>query len=412
MNSSEIISQCEQNHGQGRVFFRTDGLQFEERRARLRREYLDGHPATRADRRAAILSASATPGMTREELSAAWGLLEEDTRMVFGHVTETPIGAFAYFTGFEIGESYAVYLRDDVVLGIKATEELVAPHKYELTMRITEEKRGLHHFYPGRDDFLVGSDIDQNRADWDTLHNFLYVIEPVMPLSSKQIEGHLYATCLMESYKLALSDLGFSRSTVTTELCAFVALNLIPYPQQPDLNIWETPPPPRPIKLPAHLLLEDPAKGPPKEWFAEIAAGLPCEAVFFATGDATELVKVERVKDRIFRVTQVPLFVNDVAPYDLVELGWRVGELVPYFKRKVERGGHRVIRAVLKQEPEEDLIEKFIRDHVSDTQSYRRERGVLVFSILTAELKPNAEDWLGYIAEAWIYTDTRGPVDE
>jgi hypothetical protein len=59
---------------QGRIFFRTDGLQFEERRAEMRRTYLETHPEISEEQRRTVLAASATPGMTREELSTAWGL--------------------------------------------------------------------------------------------------------------------------------------------------------------------------------------------------------------------------------------------------------------------------------------------------------------------------------------------------
>src|SRR6185503_20837454 len=101
INSGEIISECLKEYGQGKLFARTDGLQFEPRRAEVRRAYLEAHPETDPQHREAILNAAITPGMTRDEVIAAWGLLEEDTRTSFGHVTEDRWIAFAYFTGLE-----------------------------------------------------------------------------------------------------------------------------------------------------------------------------------------------------------------------------------------------------------------------------------------------------------------------
>ena len=46
INSHEIISECLKQYGKGKLFFRTDGLEFEERRAESRREYLESHPGT------------------------------------------------------------------------------------------------------------------------------------------------------------------------------------------------------------------------------------------------------------------------------------------------------------------------------------------------------------------------------
>src|SRR6185295_13625672 len=107
---------------------------------------------------------------TRQDVTAAWGLLEEDTRTVFGHVTDNRLNAYAYFKGFAVGEPYTLYLRDDTVIGIQRSDELVAPHEDELAMRLAEERDGLHFFYDGADGRLRGSDTDQFRMDWDTMH--------------------------------------------------------------------------------------------------------------------------------------------------------------------------------------------------------------------------------------------------
>lgn len=86
--SQRIIAECRKRHGFGGLFFRTDGLEHEERRAAMRQRLLEANPETAAEHRAAILKTAVTPGMTRGEATAAWGLLEEDTRAAFGHVTE------------------------------------------------------------------------------------------------------------------------------------------------------------------------------------------------------------------------------------------------------------------------------------------------------------------------------------
>src|SRR5437764_6004626 len=132
--SYKIINECRKRHGLGKLFFRTDGLQHEERRAALRERFLEANPHIVADHRAAILKAAVTPGMTRGEATAAWGLLDEDTQNAYGHVTEEGQIAYAYFTGFSVGAPYALYMRDEVVAGIIETEELIAPHEGERDM--------------------------------------------------------------------------------------------------------------------------------------------------------------------------------------------------------------------------------------------------------------------------------------
>lgn len=191
ITSHQITSECLKHYGKDELFSRTDGLQFETRRADLRREYLDAHPGVEPDYRQAILDAAATPGMTRDEVIAAWGLLEEDTRLAFGNVTEDRLAAYAYFNGFTIGARYTLYLKDDVVVGIRETDELVPPHKYELDMRLAEESQGLYFFWDSDDGHVRGSDVDQVHIDWDTLHHHLYRIEPVAGVSTGRIERHM-----------------------------------------------------------------------------------------------------------------------------------------------------------------------------------------------------------------------------
>lgn len=420
--SGDIVLACLQAHGRDEFFFRTDGLQFEERRAKLRREYLEAHPDISEQHRQAILSASATPGMTREELTAAWGLLEEDTRMSFGHVTESSLGTYAYFNGFRVGDPYTIYLHDNLVIGIKPTQELAPPHELELTMRVAEEKRNMRFFYPGRGDFLLGSDIDQHRAGYDVLHNFLYTIEPVLPYSISQIEQHIDAKGLSPEYKLVFSRLGIDPWRATAELRSYVALSLLPFPPAADFNMWDDTVDELSVTRtaneipPALLAPEDPASLPPEEWFAHIADGLPPEGAFPTAlkghgRDATfdegvELLRIERIKGRIFRVHQIPLLAIGVAPYDRVELEWRPNDVTPRFKRLVESGGQRVVRAVIKPEAIEQDLGRFVKDYVEYPQTYHYENGLFAFTILTPRLKDHVQDRLGYMSKSWAYADT------
>jgi hypothetical protein len=41
VNSNQIILECLKEHGKGKLFFRTDGLEFETRRARVREKFLN-----------------------------------------------------------------------------------------------------------------------------------------------------------------------------------------------------------------------------------------------------------------------------------------------------------------------------------------------------------------------------------
>ena len=142
--SYKIIAECRKRHGMGKLFFRTDGLQHEERRAALRERFLEANPDIVTDHRAAILKAAVTPGMTRGEATAAWGLLDEDTQNAYGHVTEESQTAYAYFTGFSVGAPYALYMRDEIVAGVLETEELIAPHERETDMKLAEIALEIH----------------------------------------------------------------------------------------------------------------------------------------------------------------------------------------------------------------------------------------------------------------------------
>ena len=410
-NSSEIIAECLKEYGQGALFPRTDGLQFEARRAAARQQYLESHPQLGPKHRQLILQATVTPGMTREDVIAAWGLLEEDTRIVFGHVTDNRLNAYAYFKGFPIGALYALYLRDDVVIGIRQTDELVQPHEDELAMRLAEENDGLHYFYEGGDGRLRGSDVDQFHIDWDTLHHHLYRVEVVVPASDGRIKRLIEAEGLIKEYEIKLLRQGYESWTAPTELRALAALSLLPYPEvrtvapvsragAPALASGSV------IALPSSSLSsESAALLPPAEWSAYVADGGARVAAFPAIEGAVELLKVEWVRERIFRVDQVPLRVNSVSLYDLVELEWQDGDALARFKQVTERRG-RTIRALMTDSSREDSVRHFAKVHVGDRKEYRYEKPVLAFTIVEPELDELMKEWLSYLPVSWVYTDT------
>ncbi|HEV7474471.1 MAG TPA: DUF4265 domain-containing protein [Pyrinomonadaceae bacterium] len=415
INSSEIIFECLQEHGKGKFFPRTDGLRFEDQRAAMRAAYLESHPRINPEHRQAIEMASATPGMSREEVVAAWGLLDEDTRTVFGHVTDTVLATYAYFSGFRVGPPYTIYLKNDFVLGIRQTDELVAPHELELTMRLAEETEGLHFFYAAKEGRLIGSDVDQVHIDWDTLHHHLYRIESVVPHGFSQIERHLAEKGLLREYELACVRQGFDSWSAPDERRSLIALSILPYPvprwTQSERQAAASAPPQLvnsgPIALPpSELMPENRGNLPPEEWFAHIAGGGQQIAAFLAGDGRIEMLKVERIRECVFRVAQVPLSIDDLAPYDQVEMEWLAGDVIPRFKRIVGRGGHRVIRAVVSDSSREQSIRRFAKLNAVDPKSYRYNEGVLAFTIVKSELDELAKEWLGYLSLTWVYTDT------
>jgi hypothetical protein len=101
----------------------------------------------------------------------------------------------------------------------------------------------------------------------------------------------------------------------------------------------------------------------------------------------------------------VPLRVNGVSLYDLVELEWPAGEVVPRFKQVTERRA-RTIRALMTDPAREDSIRHFAKLHVADRNRYRYEKPVLAFTIVEPELGELMKEWLGYLPVTWVYTDT------
>ncbi len=118
-----IISEARKGYGRGQVFYRTDGLAFEERRAAKRAAYLRDHPETSPEHRELIERGGLTPGMSHGESIAAWGLIEEDLAKVSGRTTaDANYTAYSCYRGFEVGRRYTLYLSGDEVLGIREEE--------------------------------------------------------------------------------------------------------------------------------------------------------------------------------------------------------------------------------------------------------------------------------------------------
>ena len=113
-----IIEACRKRYGQGEVFYRGDGLAFEERRAAKRAAYLRAHPETRPEYRELIERGGLTPGMSHAESIAAWGLIEEDMRDTRGRETADEQHHYTYYYGFNVGRPYVLHLIDSTVVGV------------------------------------------------------------------------------------------------------------------------------------------------------------------------------------------------------------------------------------------------------------------------------------------------------
>jgi hypothetical protein len=399
--SSEIIYECLKEHGKGSLFFRTDGLQFEARRAQLRREYLQTRPETTPQHHEAILKAAVTPGMTKPEVTAAWGLIEEDTRTAFGHVTDDERAAYAYFTGFAVGESYALYFKDDVVLGVQQTEELVPPHERELGMRLAEETRALFYFYDyGDATGLTGCDTDDAHADWNAEHAPPRRREPLAPGSVATFAEHLTEKGLLAEYLSALERSGLDRESLSVAECADVVLKLLPYPPLPQTGEQKTILDDRgnPVKL----------RRPPEEWFWEIARGAPRQVAFDSVDGTVELVRVQWFKGGVFLVSQIPLRVNGISQFDLIKAEWQGGDPIPRFQRVLRNIGYRTVRIVLNNEGWRPYVIEFVTDYVRE-RYFGRQRladDILAFTIPESTLPDECQRELWRLRAEWIYTDT------
>jgi hypothetical protein len=406
ITSGEIIFECLREHGKGELFLRCDGLQFEEERAQLRRDYLESHPEIKESHRRAILEAAVTPGMTKPQVTAAWGLLEEDTRTAFAHVTDDGRAAYAYVTGFSVGESYAVYFKDDVVVGVRQTAELVPPHKHEVTMRDAEETRRLFYFSDGDEDELWGSE-HHFAGNWDP--TLLRRANPrqVFPLSAEEIQQHLRAKGLFAEYELAVRRLGHDYKTASYEVASLAALSVLPYlgrttAQERSVNSLDD----------SSLVFGDQSPTsqliPPEEWFWQVANSGRTQARFPSSDDKSELVSVQWYKGGTFVVNQVPLLVNGVSQFDIVECEWENDDPIPHFKRVVRNIGYRTVRVVLTDAKHLGELAKFATDCVDERYlgRYRLENDILAFTIPESELYEEFRWRLNFISATWLHTDT------
>jgi hypothetical protein len=403
--SSEIISECLKEYGKGSLFFRTDGLQFEERRAELRREYLRSHPETKPEHNQAILEAAVTPGITKPEVTAAWGLLEEDTRTAFGHVTDDGRAAYAYFTGFTVGEGYALYFKDDVVVGVRQAEELVPPHELELEMRVAEEIRGLFYFYNYDDGAgLTGSDFDDDHADWNREYPPRVRRETVGPWSVSMIEQHLNAKGLLPEYLSEVQRLGLDRDSLSVAGCSSVALKVLPYPPLAITDEQGT-------EFDDEGISRTSRAGPftpPEEWFWHVAGGRLRQVAFPSTDGKVELLSVQWIKGGLFLVMQVPLLVDGVSQFDRIEADWHDGDPIPRFKRVVKNIGYRTVRVVLTDAEHREQLARFATDYVTERYlgRYRLEHDVLAFTLPESALPDELRRELRFIRASWLHTDT------
>ncbi len=398
--SSEIISACLKRYGHGELFFRRDGLEFEDRRAAMRQAYLETHRELKDEYQQSIARAAITPGMTKPDVIAAWGLLEEDTRMAFGHVVDDSRAVYAYFTGFTVGERYALYFKDDVVVGVSQTDVLVPPHEQELEMRLTEEYRGLITFYG--DEHLTGTDGHHFDVNWirDSPPFPARWTEPVEPWTVTMIEQHLKAKGLFGEYMATLRRLNPESENFSTAQCSRAALEVLPYP--PLLRAPDDP----------HITLyplepRAATGGPPEEWFWHMAAHRPSQVALIDVNGQIEFVNAEWIKTRLFVVGQVPLLVNGVTQFDQIEVEWLSGDPIPHFQRVVKNIGYRTVRVTVAPNFREYLA-NFVRDYIEKPYAgrYSHENNVLAFTIAESRLSETLQRQLWYSGITWIHTDT------
>ena len=247
-----IISECRQYYGHGQVFYRTDGLAFEERRAAKRDAYLREHPETRPEYRDLIEKAGVTPGMLRDELIAAWGLIQEDLSNLVGRKTADEHDYYARWRGFNVGRPYEVFLIHNTVVGVredpqgafykeKPFEPPEPPPMRRPETEPPEELRktdaaladayfGYWAHYFTNDGRLFGTP-----HDYETLHlypgddgHLWYEIEyfTSLPDVFEQVERRIEEWGGAERYHAALRAKGRERDTATLEERARAALDI------------------------------------------------------------------------------------------------------------------------------------------------------------------------------------------
>ena len=247
-----IIDECRKRHGEGQVFYRTDGLAFEERRAAKRAAYLREHPETRDEYRELIESAGVTPGMSRDETIAAWGLVREDLDNLVGRKTADEHDYYACWRGFNVGRPYVLYLIHNTVVGVREDpqgafrkERAAEPREPTRPKRPEaeppKELRGLDEelaraFYGyrncgyTRDGRLVGTphDFETLRlyvgCDDHLYHEIEYFTS--LPDEFEKLERRIEELGGGGLYREALREAGLDTSTATLEQRARAALSI------------------------------------------------------------------------------------------------------------------------------------------------------------------------------------------
>ena len=403
ITSAQIIFECEQEHGKGQLFFRTDGLEFESRRAALRRDYLQAHPTVEPEHREAILKAAATPGMTRDDVTAAWGLLEEDTRLSFGHVTDDRRTTYAFFT-VQVGDSYALYFVDQVLSGVRRTDELVLPHEHELSMRLAEEYYGLYYFVDCDEGLMAGTDVYEDDENWASGGFLSGRRVNISSWPVERVEQHVRSKNLYSEYETALDRFGYDKKNLSVNECTRAALAILPYPPLPQeagsANVMDDEGNPIPIRARAVT--------PPEAWFWHVASGQPRLVKFPTMNGQTEMLPVRWYKESIFVVNGVPLWVNGVAQFDRVLVEWRDGDPIPQFQQVVKNDGYRTVRVTLTDAQSQWYLDRFVREFIEEEYAgrYRYEGGVLALTLPLSALSDELRRALWYRGISWVYTDT------
>lgn len=166
---SLIIDECRKRYGAGEVFYRGDGLAFHGWRATRREDYLRAHPETRPEHRELIRRAGVTPGMSRAEFAAAWGIIEDDMRDVSARKTADGGHVYARWSGLYVGRSYTLYFRDDTVVGVREDPEedpdddAPVPEPWPPEAWFAAAADGAPQFVAGSD---VNGDTELVAAEW------------------------------------------------------------------------------------------------------------------------------------------------------------------------------------------------------------------------------------------------------
>lgn len=174
-----IIEECRKRYGEGEVFRRSDELAGHGWRATKRATYLRAHPETSPEHRELIERAGVTPGMSRAEFAAAWGIIEEDMRDVSVRKAADGGHVYARWSGLHVGRGYTLYFRDDTVVGVREEPEdepdegAAAPAPWPPEEWFAAVADGQPQFVACRD---INGDTELVEAEWME-ENVFYILE-------------------------------------------------------------------------------------------------------------------------------------------------------------------------------------------------------------------------------------------